>query len=117
MTTRLRALRVVAILGAIGVAAMAVGCELIVDFDRSLIDAGSTVDGSFTDAPPYNDVVLNDSPVDQGADNNNGDAGTDAADSGGGGDVVVDTGSDSADGSGGDASDGAADSSDGASDS
>ncbi len=93
------------------------GCELVVDFDRSKIDAGG-VDGSFVDAPTSD--VANDNNVNPDSGGNDGgsdgatDAGGDAADA-----TTPDSGSDASvsdAGDGGGVNDAGADADDGSAD-
>jgi hypothetical protein len=121
-TSRSSTGRVAVVLGMTAIAGLA-GCELLVDFDRSLIDAGLG-DASFTDgasADGSNDVTLtdtspgpdsaqdsaNDSPVSEtGADGGDGSTGDDSGDGATTTDAS-DAGVDAADGNVADAADAA----------
>jgi hypothetical protein len=89
-----------AVIATLVVAAATAGCELIVDFDRTKIDAGAT-DATVSDVtnPPIDAPV--DSPVDAGKDSpadapadvkvdTGTDAGTDASDAGDAADDAAD---------------------------
>jgi hypothetical protein len=102
-TTTKRAIALVSVLGLFGAG---MGCELLVDFDRSLIDAGIS-DASFnTDAPvseggpdvlPQPDSPM-DSPVDTGVDTGAGDTGIETGtEAGSDADAGSDTSTDSGD--------------------
>ena len=105
-TTTKRAIALVSVLGLFG---LGMGCELLVDFDRSKIDAGVS-DASFNTDTPVGDQgtpdvtqpdVASDSPADSGAETG-ADTGSDTAadtgsDTGGDADAGGDAGSDAGD--------------------